>query len=111
MIYDTFALSAINMWISVIIIHPDIYLYVYMYLHRLVTEFDESGGVELNESGFYQTVCVDLDMASLAVNTLLQVKPWSQIPLRTPYEQFFWPFTKWSKIVRTAFARVFVTKA
>ncbi|XP_071480194.1 DNA polymerase epsilon catalytic subunit A-like [Diadema antillarum] len=40
--------------------------------NRLVTEFDESGGVELNQSGCYQTVCVELDMASLAVNTLLQ---------------------------------------
>ncbi|XP_041470272.1 DNA polymerase epsilon catalytic subunit A-like isoform X2 [Lytechinus variegatus] len=40
--------------------------------NRLVTEFDESGGAELNQSGCYQTVCVDLDMANLAVNTLLQ---------------------------------------
>lgn len=38
----------------------------------MVTEFEESNVVELNQSGFYQTVCIELDMASLAVNTLLQ---------------------------------------
>ncbi|XP_071842245.1 DNA polymerase epsilon catalytic subunit A-like isoform X3 [Apostichopus japonicus] len=40
--------------------------------NRMVTEFEESNVVELNQSGFYQTVCIELDMASLAVNTLLQ---------------------------------------
>ena len=37
------------------------------------------------------------------------VKPWSQIHERRTNN--FWPFTQRSKIVRTAFARVFVTKA
>ncbi|KAJ8035463.1 DNA polymerase epsilon catalytic subunit A [Holothuria leucospilota] len=40
--------------------------------NRLVTEFEESSAVEVNQSDFYQTVCIELDMASLAVNTLLQ---------------------------------------
>ena len=69
-IHCSFHQNVLCNYIVLIVIHS----YIYVYLHRLVTEFDESGGVELNQSGFYQTVCVDLDMASLAVNTLLQVK-------------------------------------
>ena len=40
---------------------------------RLLTEFEEGSSVDVNQSGCYPTVCVELDMASLAVNTLLQV--------------------------------------
>ncbi|XP_022098482.1 DNA polymerase epsilon catalytic subunit A-like [Acanthaster planci] len=39
---------------------------------RLVTEFEESSSIDMNQSGCYRTICVELDMASLAVNTLLQ---------------------------------------
>ena len=42
---------------------------------------------------------------------IICLKPWSQIPLRTPYERFFDHYIKWSKIVRTTFIRIFVTKA
>lgn len=46
-----------------------------MYLvvcYRLLTELEESTSVVNNNSGCYSTVCVELDLDSLAVNTLLQ---------------------------------------
>ena len=54
---------------------------------RLLTEFEESSSVEVNTSGFYNTVCVELDMASLAVNTLMQVGGhyWSTTVVRISY--------------------------
>ena len=39
----------------------------------MLTEFEESSSIEINNPGSYSAVCVELDMASLAVNTLLQV--------------------------------------
>ncbi|XP_063000312.1 DNA polymerase epsilon catalytic subunit A [Elgaria multicarinata webbii] len=39
---------------------------------RLVMEFDERASVEINHPGCYSTVCVELDLQSLAVNTILQ---------------------------------------
>uniref|UniRef100_A0A8B9R8J5 DNA polymerase epsilon catalytic subunit n=1 Tax=Astyanax mexicanus TaxID=7994 RepID=A0A8B9R8J5_ASTMX len=39
---------------------------------RLVMESDERGSVEINTQGCYSTVCVELDIQSLAVNTILQ---------------------------------------
>ncbi|XP_048370765.1 DNA polymerase epsilon catalytic subunit A [Sphaerodactylus townsendi] len=39
---------------------------------RLVMEFDERVSVEINHPGCYSTVCVELDIQSLAVNTILQ---------------------------------------
>ncbi|XP_061624174.1 DNA polymerase epsilon catalytic subunit A isoform X2 [Phyllopteryx taeniolatus] len=39
---------------------------------RLVMESDERGSVEINAQGCYPTVCVELDLQSLAVNTILQ---------------------------------------
>ncbi|KAJ7309581.1 hypothetical protein JRQ81_007633, partial [Phrynocephalus forsythii] len=39
---------------------------------RLVMEFDERVSVEINHPGCYSTVCVELDIQSLAVNTVLQ---------------------------------------
>ncbi|XP_057689041.1 DNA polymerase epsilon catalytic subunit A-like isoform X1 [Corythoichthys intestinalis] len=39
---------------------------------RLVMESDERGSVEINAQGCYSTVCVELDLQSLAVNTILQ---------------------------------------
>ena len=36
-------------------------------------EFDEGFSVELNKPGCYNTVCVELDIISLAINTLIQV--------------------------------------
>ena len=39
---------------------------------RLMTEFEESSSVEVNVPGCYNTVCLELDIASLAVNTLMQ---------------------------------------
>lgn len=40
--------------------------------NRLLTETEDSTSVEINQSGFYQTVCVELDMQSLAVDTVLE---------------------------------------
>ena len=40
---------------------------------RLITDTEEGVNVEVNNQGSYNTVCVELDMASLAVNTLIQV--------------------------------------
>ncbi|CAH2294920.1 DNA polymerase epsilon catalytic subunit A [Pelobates cultripes] len=40
--------------------------------NRLVMEFDERASVEINNSGCYNTVCVELDIQSLAVNSILQ---------------------------------------
>nr|XP_033811806.1 DNA polymerase epsilon catalytic subunit A [Geotrypetes seraphini] len=40
--------------------------------NRLVMEFDDKASVEINNSGCYSTVCVELDIQSLAVNTILQ---------------------------------------
>ena len=40
---------------------------------RLVTELDERGSVELNSPGCYSTICVELSVDGLAVNTILQV--------------------------------------
>ncbi|XP_063171878.1 DNA polymerase epsilon catalytic subunit A [Candoia aspera] len=39
---------------------------------RLVMEFDERASVEINHPGCYSTVCVELDIQNLAVNTILQ---------------------------------------
>ena len=39
---------------------------------RLMMEFDEGFSVEINKSGCYNTVCVELDIVSLAINTLIQ---------------------------------------
>ncbi|TSU24182.1 DNA polymerase epsilon catalytic subunit A [Bagarius yarrelli] len=39
---------------------------------RLVMESDERGTVEINTQGCFSTVCVELDIQSLAVNTILQ---------------------------------------
>ncbi|KAK3514779.1 hypothetical protein QTP70_030670 [Hemibagrus guttatus] len=39
---------------------------------RLVMESDERGSVEINSPGCFSTVCVELDIQSLAVNTILQ---------------------------------------
>ncbi|KAG2471169.1 DPOE1 polymerase, partial [Polypterus senegalus] len=39
---------------------------------RLVMESDEKSSVEINSPGCYSTVCVELDLQSLAVNTILQ---------------------------------------
>lgn len=35
-------------------------------------EFDDRATVEINSSGCYSTVCVELDIQNLAVNTILQ---------------------------------------
>jgi len=35
-------------------------------------EFDEGFSVEINKPGCYNTVCVELDIISLAINTLIQ---------------------------------------
>lgn len=40
--------------------------------NRLVMEFDDRATVEINNSGCYSTVCVELDIQNLAVNTILQ---------------------------------------
>uniref|UniRef100_A0A8C8ZA88 DNA polymerase epsilon catalytic subunit n=1 Tax=Prolemur simus TaxID=1328070 RepID=A0A8C8ZA88_PROSS len=40
--------------------------------NRLVMEFDDRASVEINSSGCYSTVCVELDLQNLAVNTVLQ---------------------------------------
>lgn len=40
--------------------------------NRLVMEFDDRATVEINSSGCYSTVCVELDIQNLAVNTILQ---------------------------------------
>ncbi|OWK14641.1 POLE [Cervus elaphus hippelaphus] len=40
--------------------------------NRLVMEFDDQAPVEINSSGCYSTVCVELDIQNLAVNTILQ---------------------------------------
>uniref|UniRef100_A0A3P8WLR8 DNA polymerase epsilon catalytic subunit n=1 Tax=Cynoglossus semilaevis TaxID=244447 RepID=A0A3P8WLR8_CYNSE len=39
---------------------------------RLVMESDDRGSVEINAPGSYSTVCLELDLQSLAVNTILQ---------------------------------------
>ncbi|XP_043385547.1 DNA polymerase epsilon catalytic subunit A isoform X2 [Chelonia mydas] len=40
--------------------------------NRLVMEFDDRASVEINNPGCYSTVCLELDIQSLAVNTILQ---------------------------------------
>nr|XP_035967011.1 DNA polymerase epsilon catalytic subunit A-like [Halichoerus grypus] len=40
--------------------------------NRLVMEFDDQASVEINYPGCYSTVCVELDIQNLAVNTILQ---------------------------------------
>ncbi|CAL8111322.1 unnamed protein product [Orchesella dallaii] len=40
--------------------------------NRLVTEFEEHNNIVINNPGFYQTVCIELELDGLAVNTLLQ---------------------------------------
>ena len=36
-------------------------------------ELEESTSTEVNNAGTYPTVCVELDLASLAVNTIIEV--------------------------------------
>lgn len=40
--------------------------------NRLLAEMDEDHALQLNEPGVYKTMCVSLDLAGLAVNTVLQ---------------------------------------
>ncbi|CAH1796227.1 unnamed protein product [Owenia fusiformis] len=40
--------------------------------NRLMTEFEENTSLEINNEGCYSTICVELDLASIAVNTLLE---------------------------------------
>ncbi|XP_014670833.1 PREDICTED: DNA polymerase epsilon catalytic subunit A-like [Priapulus caudatus] len=40
--------------------------------NRLISDLDEKTSVEINQPGFYQTICVELEINSLAVNSLLQ---------------------------------------
>eukprot|EP00112_Aurelia_sp_Birch-Aquarium-sp1_P000107 Seg1008.10 transcript_id=Seg1008.10/GoldUCD/mRNA.D3Y31 product="DNA polymerase epsilon catalytic subunit A" protein_id=Seg1008.10/GoldUCD/D3Y31 len=40
--------------------------------NRLVTESDEGGSIEVNNSGCYPTICVEISVDGLAVNTVLQ---------------------------------------
>ena len=44
-----------------------------LFLCRLLSESEESCAVEVNNPGCYSAVCVELDVASIAVNTLIQV--------------------------------------
>jgi DNA polymerase epsilon subunit 1 len=39
---------------------------------RLITEFEEHNSIVINQQGSYQTVCIELELDGLAVNTLLQ---------------------------------------
>jgi len=39
---------------------------------RLITDFDESNSIVINNPGSYQSVCIELDIDGLAVDTLLQ---------------------------------------
>ena len=48
-------------------------MYFYNY-YRIVTEMDEGGSPEINQPGCYSTVCVELSLDALAVNTVLQVR-------------------------------------
>jgi hypothetical protein len=43
-----------------------------IYCHRLLTECEESTSVVTNNPGCYSTVCIELNIDGLAVNTLLQ---------------------------------------
>ncbi|XP_077864309.1 DNA polymerase epsilon catalytic subunit A-like [Saccoglossus kowalevskii] len=62
----------IQHYMNVDYIVAEIYKAIYcLCLCRLVMEFEESS-VEVNNPGCYPSVCVELDIASLAVNTLLQ---------------------------------------
>lgn len=38
----------------------------------MITEFEEQNNIVINNPGFYQTVCVELELDGLAVDTLLQ---------------------------------------
>ncbi|XP_065643489.1 DNA polymerase epsilon catalytic subunit A isoform X2 [Hydra vulgaris] len=40
--------------------------------NRIVTEIDEGGSPEINQPGCYSTVCVELSLDAIAVNTVLQ---------------------------------------
>ena len=42
-------------------------------LCRILTELEENASIEVNNPGCYKTVCVELDMAGFAVNTLIEV--------------------------------------
>jgi len=50
---------------------------------RLLTEIEDSTSVEITQSGFYQTVCVEIDIQGLAVNTILEVGFHSSHPIAT----------------------------
>jgi DNA polymerase epsilon subunit 1 len=43
-----------------------------LFFFRLITEFEESNSIVINNAGCYQSVCVELEIDGLAVNTLLQ---------------------------------------
>jgi hypothetical protein len=43
-----------------------------VYFHRLLTECEESSSIVTNNPGCYSTVCIELNIDGLAVNTLLQ---------------------------------------
>lgn len=46
---------------------------VYCMTFRLCMELEESSVVEVNNPGAYSTVCVDVELTSLAVNTIVEV--------------------------------------
>jgi DNA polymerase epsilon subunit 1 len=42
------------------------------FVYRLITEFEEHNSIVISNPGCYQSVCVELELDGLAVNTLLQ---------------------------------------
>jgi len=48
------------------------YIKNHIYCHRLLTECEESTSVVTNNPGCYSSVCIELNIDGLAVNTLLQ---------------------------------------
>ena len=50
------------------------YVHCHPYIfHRLGMESEETTSTDINNPGAYSTVCVELDVASLAVNTIIEV--------------------------------------
>ena len=44
-------------------------------------EMEEKTTIEVNNPGAYSTVCVEMDMSSLAVNTVIEVNDYYYYPI------------------------------
>lgn len=69
-------LSRLELFLKAILHGRFLTLICRLHSHRTSLGFEEGVSVEVNSSGAYPTVCIELSLDGLAVNAVLQVKAW-----------------------------------